>query len=206
MTCVVALTGARRLDLAQIAGYPGGMIRAFLALPVPESVARALSLAQARLPLPRPVPPENFHITLAFLDAQPEPVLEDLHLTLEGLRLPAPRLALAGFGSFGGAVPDNVHALIAPDPALAALQAKVSRAARQAGIALPARRFVPHITLGRGPHDAAALARALAGLTPLRADPWTAPEMILYRSTLLKSGSAYDPMAAYPLNPGALPA
>lgn len=177
------------------------MIRAFLALPVPETAARALSLAQARLPLPRPVPPENFHITLAFLDAQPEPVLEDLHLALEGLRLPAPRLVLAGFGSFGGAVPDNVHALIAPDPVLVALQAKVARAARQSGIALPARRFVPHVTLGRGPHDAAALARALASLTPLRADPWTAPEMILYHSTLLKSGPAYDPLVRYPLTP-----
>lgn len=206
MTCVVALTRACVLDLAQIAGYAGGMIRAFLALPLPEPAALSLALAQARLPLPRPVPMENFHLTLAFLDAQPEPVLEDLHLSLEGLRLPAPHLVLAGFGSFGGAVPENVHALIAPDPALSALQAKVSRAARQAGIALPARRFVPHVTLGRGPHDAAALARALAGLTPPRADPWTAPEMILYRSTLLKSGSAYDPLARYALNPGALPA
>lgn len=182
------------------------MIRAFLALPLPEPAALSLALAQARLPLPRPVPIENLHITLAFLDSQPEPLLEELHLTLDGLRLPAPRLTITGFGTFGGAIPDNVHALIAPDAALSALQSKVSRAARQAGIALPARRFVPHVTLGRGPHDAAALARALATLAPLRADPWTAPEMILYRSTLLKSGSAYDPLARYALNPGAPPA
>lgn len=177
------------------------MIRAFLALPLPETVAMALSLAQSRLPLPRPVPVENFHITLAFLDAQPEPVLEDLHVALQGLRLPAPRLALAGFGTFGGAMPENLHALIAPDPALSALQAKVARAARQAGIALPAKRFVPHVTLGRGPMEAAALARSLAALGQGRALEWTGTEMILYRSTLLKSGSAYDPLAHYALVP-----
>lgn len=177
------------------------MIRAFLALPLPEGPARALSLVQARLPLPRPVPMEHFHVTLAFLDAQPEAVLEELHLALDGLRLPVPALALEGFGTFGGAIPDNVHALIAPDPALSALQSKVTRAARLAGIALPARRFAPHVTLGRGPHDPAALARGLAALGPSLPQRWTAPEMILYRSTLLKSGPAYDPLASYPLTP-----
>lgn len=181
--------------------YAGAMIRAFLALPVPETVALSLSLVQARLPLPRPVPMENFHVTLAFLDAQPEAVLEELHLALDGLRLPAPALALAGFGTFGGAVPDNVHALIAPDPALSALQAKIARGAQQAGITLPVRRFVPHVTMGRGSHDPVALARALGSLGQPRKEGWVAPELILYRSTLLKSGPAYDPLARYALTP-----
>lgn len=177
------------------------MIRAFLALPVPEAIGHRLSLVQHKLPLPRPVAAENFHITLAFLDAQPGSVLEDLHLTLDGLRLPVPRLALQGLGTFGGAVPDNVHALIAADEGLSRLQAKVAQAVRRVGIALPARRFVPHVTLGRGPHEAEALARAITAAGPVTSEVWSAPEMALYRSSLLKSGPVYDVLATYALTP-----
>lgn len=177
------------------------MIRAFLALPMPEGITHRLTLAQHPLPLPRPVEAGMLHLTLVFLDSQPESVLEDLHLILDGLRLPAPVLRLAGLGAFGGAAPDSVHALIAPDARLTTLQAKVARAARDVGIALPARRFVPHVTLGRGVCEPAELARGMAAAGAVTSEPWTATEMILYRSTLLKSGSAYDPLAVYALTP-----
>ncbi len=177
------------------------MIRAFLALPLPDPLRDRLALVQHRLPLPRPVDAEAFHITLAFLDAQPEPVLQDLHLGLDMLRLPAPVLRLAGLGTFGGATPDNVHVLIAPEPRLIALQAKVARAVRSCGIRLPARRFVPHVTLGRGAVDPVPLARAMAAVGAVTSDPWVAETLILYRSTLLKSGPAYDPLACYALTP-----
>ncbi|GAB4262248.1 MAG: RNA 2',3'-cyclic phosphodiesterase [Pararhodobacter sp.] len=178
------------------------MIRAFLALPLPVAIVHRLTLVQARLPLPRPTDPEGFHVTLAFLDRQPEPVLEDLHVALEGLRLPAPRLRLDGLGTFGGADPDALHARIAPDPALSALSAKVTQAARGVGIAVKARRFVPHVTLGRfrkGESNPEALARAMAAVGEVTSDPWVAPEMILYRSTLRHEGPLYDPLATYPL-------
>lgn len=177
------------------------MIRAFLALPLPDPLKDRLALVQHRLPLPRPVDAGSFHVTLAFLDTQPEPVLEDLHLALDGLRLPAPLLRLAGLGTFGGATPDNVHALIAPEPRLSALQAKVARVVRTCGITLPARRFVPHVTLGRGAVDPVPLARAMAAVGAVTSDPWVPEALVLYRSTLLRSGPAYDPLARYALTP-----
>ena len=176
------------------------MIRTFLALPLPEDITRRLLLVQARLPLQRPVPPENLHITLVFLDSQPESVLAEVDLALGSARLPVPTLALAGIGGFG-AGPETVHALITPDAGLLALQSKVATLVRRLGVVLPARRYVPHVTLARGPQDGAALARALAMIAPLSSQPWRASEVILYRSTLLKQGPAYDPLAQYPLIP-----
>ena len=178
------------------------MIRAFLAFPLPEALAHRLSVVQHRLPLPRPVPMEDLHLTLVFLDSQPEPVLEELHHSLAALSLPAPALRLDGIGSFGGAEPVSLHALIAPDPRLTALHAKLAQAARGAGIAVPARRYVPHVTLARfrrGEADAPALERALAALGPVTSDPWVPGELVLYRSVLRPGGPVYDPLAAYPL-------
>lgn len=178
------------------------MIRAFLALPLPESVRQRLSLAQLRLPLPRPVPRENLHLTLVFLDTQPEPVLEELHHAIEALPLKAPELWLDGLGSFGGAEPESLHARIAGDARLAPLQAKLARAARQVGIEIRARKFIPHITLGRlrpGEASVAQIARAMGAVEPLASEPWRAEELVLFRSTLRPEGSLYDPLARYPL-------
>ncbi len=178
------------------------MIRAFLALPVPDDIRLRLSALQHRLPLPRPIPYENFHVTLTFLDRQPEPLLEELHHAIETMTLPAPRLRLDGLGSFGGNEPDAVHARLADDPALSALSAKLTRAAREAGIAVKARKFVPHITLGRlrthevGPET---LARALGALGEVTSQPWLAETLVLYRSTLRADGPVYDPLVEYPL-------
>jgi len=178
------------------------MIRAFLAFPLPEPLAHRLSVVQYRLPLPRPVPMEDFHLTLVFLDSQPEPVLEDLHYALEALSLPAPSLRLAGLGSFGGTEPETLHALVAPEPRLLALQAKLAQAARGVGIEVRARKFVPHVTLGRfrrGEARPEELAKAMGAAEPVTSDPWVPDELVLYRSILRPEGAVYDILAAYPL-------
>jgi len=178
------------------------MIRAFLALPLPEPILHRLSLAQHLLPLPRPVPREALHLTLVFLDSQPEPILEELHHALASLKLKAPELRLDGLGSFGGPEPQSLHARIAGDEGLAALEAKLARAARQVGIPVKARRFVPHVTLGRfrpGEAQPAQLARAMAAVEPLTSEPWRADALVMFRSTLRPEGPLYDPLADYPL-------
>ncbi|MCW1931789.1 RNA 2',3'-cyclic phosphodiesterase [Pararhodobacter zhoushanensis] len=177
------------------------MIRTFLALPVPLPVVHTLTVAQHRLPLSRPVPEENFHVTLVFLDSQPEPLLEELHYALDGLSLTAPTLRIDGLGTFGGNDPDALYARIAPDPVLTALQAKLAQTARRIGIAVKARKFVPHITLARfrkGEMLPGTLASAIGALGPLTSPPWTPPELILTRSTLRADGPVYDPLASYP--------
>ncbi|MFE3837485.1 RNA 2',3'-cyclic phosphodiesterase [Pseudogemmobacter sonorensis] len=179
------------------------MIRSFIGLEPPPGLRQALAVQQFLLPLPRAVDPEGFHLTLAFLGARPDHVLEAAHEAFAGLRAPAFEIGIQGFGSFGGAAPRAVHALVPPSAPLSALQARVAQAARRAGCDLPARRFVPHVTLGRfappGPEAAMRLERAMAGAMGFRAGPWPVREMVLWRSHLRADGAGYEVLARYPL-------
>ncbi|MCB1395750.1 MAG: RNA 2',3'-cyclic phosphodiesterase [Rhodobacteraceae bacterium] len=178
------------------------MIRAFLGLPLPDPLIHVLTVAQHRLRLARPIPPENLHVTLAFLGEQPEPVLEELHHALVARPLPAVVVQVTGLGVFGGDKPRSLHATLSPDPGLEALQGRVAAAVRAVGLGLERRRFVPHVTLARfrpGETSAPALAAMLGAHGPLVSEPVEVGEMILYRSTLRRDGSVYDPLAEYPL-------
>ena len=163
------------------------MIRAFAALALPEPVRFDLMLVQQGLPVPRPVPPENLHLTLVFLGEVAEPRLDDVDLAFRQLRAPGFELALAGLGLFGGSRPRVVYVGARDSPALRHLQAKVETAARGAGLDLPARRFVPHVTLARLPER-------LAGLGRLRAGGGDAER--LCRSALHRRGLPSLPLAA----------
>lgn len=176
------------------------MIRAFLALPLPPELADPLVPVQAALPLPRPVPVQDFHVTLVFLGETREDLLDELNLALESRHLPAPALALDGLGSYGGDRPHSVHARIRPDPELDRLQARLAQLARSLGFALERRRFQPHVTLGRGAiPDPDALARAMARLGTVSSPPATVRQLTLYRSRLRPEGPLYDALADYPL-------
>jgi 2'-5' RNA ligase len=174
------------------------MIRAFLALPLPDDVRSALAVQQFLLPVPDRLPPETFHITLAFLDEQPEPVLEEVHNALSALRIADFPVSLSGIGHFGRDRPRSVHAIVVPSPPLMALQEKVEQVARRAGIAVPAQKYVPHVTLARfrtpGADTLPALTRAIA-TARFAAGPFMADRLVLYRS---RPGPRYEDLADYP--------
>ena len=183
------------------------MIRAFVALPLPEPVRQKLNLLQYLLPLPRRVPPGNLHLTLVFLGELPGPVLEDAHHALEGLRAPGFALRLRGVGSFG-APPRLVFVGADPCPALDHLQRKVETAVRRAGVAPDRRRFNPHVTLARldprrpGTEDERArLGAAIAGNADFSVGPFAVDGFALFRSHLGRSGAHYEELARYPLDP-----
>lgn len=177
-------------------------MRAFIALPVPDDVADAAGRLQAMLPTGRPVAPDALHLTLAFLDDQPEPVLQDLHFELDTIRAAPLTLRFTGLDIFGGPRPRILMATIAPDAGLDTLHRQVSAACRRAGITLQRRKFHPHVTLARfGPADSpAALSRFLTdhGATPLPDCHLT--EFALIASTLHPDGARYDDLARYPLH------
>lgn len=179
------------------------MIRAFVALALPEALRFDLMLLQHGLPLPRPAPPENLHLTLVFLGEQPEPVVTDLHLALERLRAPGFEIALSGLDAFGGARPRVVYVGVAANPALAHLQAKVASAARAAGVALESQRYVPHVTLARlrpGEVDRQRLGQALAARGAYAAPRFRVDDFRLFRSRLGGGGATYEELARYPLD------
>ncbi len=177
------------------------MIRCFVALPLPDAIRSALAVAQFLLPLPRRVPPENFHLTLAFLGELPEPVVEDVHHALSAIRADRLALRLSGFGLFGGAQPRAVWAGVAPESALDRLQRKVVQAAAGAGVRPEGRRFSPHVTLGRfpppAPDEAMRIERAVAAGAPLPGDPFPVDRFVLYRSHLTRGGAQYEALAEY---------
>ncbi len=179
------------------------MIRAFLAIEPDEAMRAALAVQQFLLPLPARVAVANLHLTLVFLGEVSERQLEAAHEAFALLRLPAFTLELRGLGLFGGDRPRAAYATALPDPALMHLERKLRQAARQAGIAVEGRRFLPHVTLGRfrppGFEEAARLERAIAGQGDFRAGPMPVREIVLYRSILHRGGSRYEDLARYPL-------
>jgi 2'-5' RNA ligase len=125
------------------------MIRAFVGIPVPAEITRMLTGVQIGLKHGRLVPPENFHITLAFLGEHPEPNIEDVHTLLDGIHPEEIHLEINGLGVFGGEKPRLLFAEVVPNKALNTLRKRVRTAAREAGIDLEHSRYHPHITLAR---------------------------------------------------------
>ena len=181
------------------------MIRAFVAIALPERILRPLTAAQAGLPAGRPVAPENFHLTIAFLGEHPEPVIEDVHLALDRIRAPGFALTLSGTGLFGARRPRALYAAVRPEPALGRLRKKVLQAARDAGLRLPRGRYSPHVTLARfnaglRGEEAIEMRDFAARRMGFTAGPFEAGEFLLMRSTLGRNGPVYQELAAYSLN------
>jgi RNA 2',3'-cyclic 3'-phosphodiesterase len=179
------------------------MIRAFLGIDMPQAVRGACQVQQFLLPLPRKVDPDALHLTLVFLGNCPEPALEAAHEGFEALREPGFTLSLQGLGLFGKEKPHTAWAGLAPSGPLIRLQAKVETIARRAGCPIEARKFVPHVTLGRFPPpnlaDTARLERAVAMGAAFRSDPWDVADLTLWRSHLTGKGPQYEVLARYPL-------
>ncbi|WP_158972120.1 RNA 2',3'-cyclic phosphodiesterase [Chachezhania sediminis] len=179
-------------------------MRAFLAIEPPVEVLDALERIQSDLPVGRAVPVENLHLTLAFLDDQPEDRLEDLHYALEGLRLPSADVSFDGLGTFGGDRPRILFAAVRPAPSLLDLHRLIAAEVRRAGIVLPRETFRPHVTLARLRRDLSqeALVRLqdfLASELQTDIPPFTATSLTLFESDLHPGGARYDALSSYPL-------
>lgn len=179
-------------------------MRAFLAIVLPDEVVDAIGRLQARLPVGRAVPRDNLHLTLAFLDDQPEERLEALHEALQARQSPSFDVVFEGLGCFGGRHPKVLFAAVRPQPALIALHDRAGAAARRAGIAPGKGRYRPHVTLARfGRGLSRAGAARLAGFVETDGDTplpgFRAARFALFRSTLRHDGAVHEELASYPL-------
>lgn len=179
-------------------------MRAFLALPLPEHIQEALERLQDTLPLGRAVAPENLHLTLAFLDEQPEAHLRALHEQLSEIKAPVLELQIKGVNALGGKTPRVLVADVVPDPGLVALQRRIRNTVQAAGIALPRVRFRPHVTLMRFARRMEAaemqpIGAALQGHGDFSLSPFHIDHFALFQSTLLPEGPRYEVLAEYPL-------
>lgn len=123
------------------------MVRLFVALAIPDSVADALTGLQNGLEGARWRPAENFHLTLAFIGEADRHRANDAIDALSSVEAPGFDLRLSGLGAFGERKPRAVWAGAAPSSGLTHLQGKVETALRRRGFDLERRKFTPHVTL-----------------------------------------------------------
>ncbi len=178
------------------------MTRTFIAIDPGEITFGGLARLQSSLLVGRAMAVETFHLTLAFLGDQGDDALEAVHEALSAVRATPFSLAISGLGTFGGNQPHTLWAGAAVEPGLLALQKSVVSAVRRAGVDLPSRRFVPHVTLARfrGQEGAAPdLARFIAANATVRLPPEPVTGFALYASTLRPGGARHEVLAQYPL-------
>jgi len=179
-------------------------MRCFLGLALPDPVLDLLERLQEDIPVGRLVPCENLHITLSFLDEQPEARLEALHQELLGLEAAPLRLELRGLGVMGGKSPRVLSAEVTANAALTALHRHLRAMAQTCGMALPRARFRPHVTLARfgqrlQPGQQQKIHQLLQHFGGFTTPVFTVQQITLYQSTLLPEGARYEALAQYPL-------
>lgn len=167
--------------------------RLFFALWLPPEVARNLHRVAGGIVGKsggRLVHEESLHVTLAFLGELDEQRLPELQAIAAGLDLPRVpmRLDRLGFWRHNHIVWAGGEAA----PELPALAGGLQRALVAAGFLDAERAVTPHVTLLRK-------AAHPGELPALPTQEWTAGEFVLARSWLTERGSAYEPVARWPL-------
>lgn len=177
------------------------MIRSFLAIPIPDETTDALMDLQTGVRNARWIADDVFHVTLVFLGTCTPQELTDLDAGLAGLRVERFSLTPQGVGAFGGGTPRHLFSTFADSEPLRRLQTKIERVARDAGLEVERRKFIPHVTL----------ARCGGGVIPSQAIEWTHRHARLalpafdifhfglYRSDLGTGAPVYTEMARYDL-------
>ncbi len=181
-------------------------MRSFLAISLPDPMLERLEILQSSIPTGRIMPPENLHLTLAFLGDPSEQDLEAVHTSMTALKAPRVPVEVSEVDCFDRAAPKILHAVVRPDPALMALQKKVLQVVRSAGLELPRKRFRPHVTLARfnGPlrgESAQRLANFLHHHNQIAPIRFEADSVALFRSDLGRGPAIHTELARYPLGP-----
>lgn len=177
-------------------------MRVFVAIDLPDAARAALEEVQDDLPTGRLLAPETFHLTLSFLDEQPQHVIAAVDEELATIRFTPFPLVLRGVDVFGGKRPKVLWVGVGAQPELGALREKIRRAVARAGLELPRERFRPHVTLAgfRGEMRGGELAR-LAGFlghhAGFAASPFQVDGFRLFRSTLSPDGAVHETLALY---------
>lgn len=180
-------------------------MRLFVALEIPDAVARPLMLLQGGVPGARWQAREQLHLTLRFIGEVEGADAEMLDEALAAIAAPDFTLQLHGVGQFGNDKPHSLWAGVRPNEALDHLQRKVDSAIRRVGVPPSSgdkheHKFTPHVTLGRLRHPGTE--KVIEWLTynalytgaefPVRA-------FQLYSSLLTSDGSVYRVEEDYPL-------
>lgn len=171
----------------------GDTQRLFLALWPDEAVRGAVAgLARQWVPDGRLIPPENLHVTLAFLgdvagEAMSRVRTIGAHLSVATFPLELDRIGCWPRQRISWIAPSHTPAM------LGRLNGELIQKLRKAGFPVPSRRFSPHMTLARrsAPH-------AFHNVSPV---VWPIERISLIRSRLEPAGARYQILCEWPLQP-----
>jgi 2'-5' RNA ligase len=183
-------------------------VRLFVALDLPDQVRDAIvAWQQAELePVPelRVVPPQNLHVTLAFLGWQRERDVEPIIGALADLATPAPELAFVPEVAAKGRSKSRpgLFALETSGEGAGPVQAEVERRLVGARFYEPEKRpFWSHVTVARvrtekrGSKRPMLVSRPPERLPEALLQPFFSDRVRLYRSILRPQGAEYTPVA-----------
>jgi len=185
------------------------MIRAFLAVELPEALRDGLAQVQGELKRSRAdvrwVAPGNIHLTLKFFGNVPDDEIEALAAAAREVAAETPPLQLKV--TFAGAFPSpnaprvvwlGLGGDLVP---LTQLFYRLEKSYAALGYPPEGRAFKAHLTLGRvkSPANRDKLARLLTKLPPPDWPPFEVKELILFQSVLSPQGSKYTPLKVIPL-------
>jgi 2'-5' RNA ligase len=172
--------------------------RLFVALAIPDPVARMIAPIQSGVPGARWQSREQLHLTLRFIgEVADAATIDD---ALAGIDAPAFTLEPHAVGEFGGKHPHALWAGVRTSEPLLHLQRKVESALQRVGIAGDRERYKPHITVARLTRTP--VGKVMDWLTDhalFTAPAFEVSEFLLYSSVLTDDGSIYRPEQAYPL-------
>lgn len=186
-------------------------VRAFVALPLPESVTSVLLDLQRQVESAtddfyRWSPVSSMHLTLYFLGECPADTLAEVKQRLEELQATPIELEVGPLLCLPDAnVPKILAVALAGDVAgLRRLQQKVQDKVSPIAPYKETRLFQPHITFGRlrrdKPSNAKQVKRALAALSVPAGVTFSAKAFCLMKSDLADSGAAHEVLSHFPLS------
>ncbi|MCR5347053.1 MAG: RNA 2',3'-cyclic phosphodiesterase [Fretibacterium sp.] len=184
------------MSAASDAGKKNSLVRAFVAVPVPDPAAveleRFLGILRPAAPL-RWVTRAQFHITLRFLGEQTRETIDRVKEVLAPLRFDPFEIELSCAGAFPNKGRPRVLWLSGRQgrEELTALAENVNSAINAAGLPPEERPFKPHLTLARsdGTPLPSALMKALENPPALA---WRCEGFELMRSRLTPQGAVYS--------------
>jgi 2'-5' RNA ligase len=176
------------------------MIRLFVALPLPDTIAEGLLAMQSGVPGARWSTREQLHLTLRFIGEVDGRDADAIDETLASVSAPRFTVELKGVGAFGGKNPRALWAGVAPNDSLIHLQRKMESAIQRLGFPAEERKYTPHVTLARLRATPAARTMDYISDHALYASgPFAADRFILYSSKMTPHGSIYVAEREYAL-------
>jgi 2'-5' RNA ligase len=176
------------------------MIRLFVALALPETVAQSLLALQSGVPGARWSTREQLHLTLRFIGDVDERDASSIDETLTSISAPQFTLELKGVGSFGGKNPRALWAGVVANEALLHVQRKIESAIQRLGFPAEERKYTPHVTLARlRATPAGRVMDYLSDHALYVSGPFQVQEFALFSSRLTPHGSIYVAEREYAL-------